>query len=519
MTIAGNTTEDEAGTLNRPAWRSYPRPLGMLWTTCSLLWLSVTLKHLSYLFNHFAEPFDFGVFYQAATLLARGHWDPYISIWGITYYPNWGLPFAANHMELLMWPVALVIRAFPSGFALLVTEALFLASTQFLISHWTTKLLWPSLRTNFRRAVFIGSIILFIYANAWWLAATSFSFHFQPIAVFLLVLTAYLYYYNKRRLSFLVALFICLSGVTQALYLIGLGLGLWLQNRRRNRSALIFAAFGLVTYAIAAIMNLNQGTPFAELYGYLGGSTPIQALRAVVRNPLPLIHQIRSNFPQGLALLFPAGTLGILDWLAGPVVLLALLPEWLAGTNQFLTELAAFQTIAVQAFLPIGMAFLFLRILASKKAPLVYGWLFAFSMAVLVAVHMLPQDFRGAYAIDNYVPQQAAVQLSKVLARITPNSEVIAPDGIIGRFSGRRYVYPIIAPSLLTFPLWSSPTYIILPKDFTGFEGVPGSYYSQLAAHLEAEHRPGWHVVMSNSSLTVFVVQTNRTGSYTDLGS
>ena len=512
---AASRTTSRAGGFDQ----HYPRAVTTLWAGCSLVWLYVALRHLSFLFNHFAEPFDFGVFYQAATLLAHGHWNPYISIWGITYYPNWGLPFIANHMEILMWPLALVIRAFPSGFALLVIEALSLASTQFLISHWITKLIWPSLLTNFRRTAFIASIILFIYANAWWLAATSFSFHFQPIAVFLLILTAYLYYYDKHLLSFIAAFLVCLSGVTQALYLVGLGLGLWLHNRNKNRSALVFILSGLMTYAIATSINLNQGTPFVELYGYLGGTTPIQALRAVVRNPLPLLNQIRSNFSLGLALLFPGGVLGILDWLAGPVVLLALIPEWLAGTNQFLTELAAFQTIAVQAFLPIGMAFLFLRILASKTRSRLVAWLLAFTMTVLVAVHMLPQNFRGAYAIDNYVPQQAAIQLSSVFDSLTPNSEVIAPDGIVGRFSGRRYVYPIIAPSLLKFPLWSSTTYIILPKDFTGFEGVPGSYYSQLAAHLKAEHRPGWHVFMSTSSLTVFVIETHRMGSYIDLSS
>ena len=519
MTSSDAITESKPRGKDRLARSSYPRIMLMTWGLCSLAWLSIALDHLSHLFDHFAETFDFGVFFQAATLLARGQWNPYISIWGITNYPKWGIPFIANHMELLMWPLSLVIRLFPSGFALLVIEAIFLTLTQLLVCHWISKVVWPHLTNLASRALFIGSLVLFVYGNAWWLAATSFSFHLEPISTFLLLLTAYLYYYDRRLLSFIAALLLCLSGVTQALYLVGLGLGLWLLDRRGNRSALLFPLFGVSTYVVAATLNLNAGTPFAELYGYLGGGTPVQALQAILHNPVPLLHQVRKNLGPASELLIAGGPLGIIDWLAGLVVLLIMVPEWFAGTNIFLTQLAAFQTIAIQPFLPLGSAFLYVRVRTAARSLLFRGWLVVFVATVLAACYTLPQAVRGAFAVDNYVPRTAAVQLSRVIDRISPDSEVIVPDGIAGRFAGRRYVYPIIAPSLLKFPVWASPTYIVLPKDFTGFEGVPGSYYASLAAHLEAEHRPGWHVWISNPAITVFVVESNHMGRYIDLSS
>lgn len=63
------------------------------------------------------------------------------------------------------------------------------------------------------------------------------------------------------------------------------------------------------------------------------------------------------------------------------------------------------------------------------------------------------------------------MQLQRVMGEIPPSAEVIASQGVIGRFAGRRYVYPVLSANQV-FPIRATTVIFVLAPD-EGIELAP----------------------------------------------
>ena len=84
-------------------------------------------------------------FSQAWQQIGSGHLSPYETTFP-WYYPHYGYPFYQSHLELMMWPLALLHAAGASAFSLLVVQDLVLAGSGLVALRWGLELLdrhWP----------------------------------------------------------------------------------------------------------------------------------------------------------------------------------------------------------------------------------------------------------------------------------------------------------------------------------------------------------------------------------------
>ncbi|MHB8438111.1 MAG: DUF2079 domain-containing protein [Acidimicrobiales bacterium] len=495
--------------------------MATLWVIASITSFAVMLIHMTAMFDHFEETFDFAVFFQAGHQIANGDLNPYstVTLWN---YPHFGIPFVSSHFELLMWPISILLALFPSGYVLLVVGALGVAATQLLVAVWASRIVLERSDSPTALVALGLGITIFDFLNPWWYWAAFYSWHLELISLPLVVTAAYAYFYGHRRWAFALAALVAISGAVQASYLIGLSLGLFLLDHRRNRSALWIGLMGVVVFVFASAANLNVTSAFAVNYGYLAepGATASfgSVALGVIRHPSAAIHMLVHRVPNVVALCRSAGLAGLLNPLGLCTAVVVLVGPWLAQTTTFLQPFASFQTVALQPFLVVGAALTTGAVLrVRKRHAIVAGWMAILVLCAILSVLWSKENMAGAFTFNTVVNDKTAVELTTVLDRIPVQAEVVAPNGEVGRFAGRRYVYPILGTAYLAFPVWEPTTYVVIPPNREGFEGVPPAFYQALTSRLERAGPPGLRVVYATRELVVFRYTTGHLGGTLDL--
>ena len=97
------------------------------------------------------------------------------------------------------------------------------------------------------------------------------------------------------------------------------------------------------------------------------------------------------------------------------------------------------------------------------------------------------------------VDASAAAVLRETLPNIPSDAEIIASQGVIGRFANRRFVYPFLAAPQ-SFPVRSGTVvFIVAPSQ--GIESVPASLARQTIDRLV--RRPGVTVLARRGGVAV----------------
>jgi len=408
---------------------------------------AVMLAWSTLLWSRFALTYDYAVYHQAAWLIARGHLDPADTVLR--------LPFWKNNLELAMWPLALLAAPVLHGPALLWIQDVALVGAEAVAWRWMCE---GTLRLEGRSGHvlrLVGLTLLVLDPWVWW--ATSFDFHMELIALPFAVLTMRDLAHGRPRMWVWVPL-VAACGDAEATWLAGIGLGgLTLRGRRWVGLALVAVGAGWVLFSTA--VHGDSGGSLTGAYGYLapGHVTPnVSAAHLAVRiaeHPARVIRALWAQRVDIWANLAPVGVVG----LAAPLTAGLALPVLLA--NELTRGFAAptFQGVALYVALPIGTVLVLTRIVRRRRRLGGVAAVLVLANVLAWAVVWLPQT-PGTWL---RVSPAASATLRRALHRIPPSAEVVASQGVVGRFSSRRFVYPILNPGV-SIPLSTATTWWIV---------------------------------------------------------
>ena len=404
------------------------------------------------LYSRFALTADFAFNHQAWFLIAHGNLNPSVNLETHSFW--------RTHSEFVMWPLALLYWIWPHGVTMLWAQDLAIVGAEALAFTWLCEL--AGRRRQGTEAAWLASvgIVLFV-ANPWIWWTISFDFHTETIATLFAVLLVRDFTKGRRRAwAWVVLLLAC--GDVAATYLVGIGLGGVLASRRLRACGAVLTSIGLAAIFLITLVHSNVGSGHGlQVYGYLapgsaGGSPPSTAalVKGAVSHPLTVLRVLWVKRTDLWADLAPSGFLGLSFPLVLPLALVILLANTLYPSVNFIQP--SFQTVAVYILLPVG-------------AVAVLGWLArrCRRMTLLLASIVAAQALGWAAVWGPRTPGQwlrvpgaTATTLASIDARIPASAEVIASEGIMGRFSGRIRIAPL--PWRRVLPLGHGETWFVI---------------------------------------------------------
>jgi uncharacterized membrane protein len=254
---------------------------------------------------------DLGLFYQTHWLIAHGL-PPLNTVMG--------MHALADHMELLDWPVALLVRVFDGAATLLFVQAVALASAVFPL-FWMGRRVLESSRAGF--------------ALAWaWLLAPDmhlglmFDYNPTQLGAAALVWTAWALTCRGIGPALIAALLACLTKENTCLYVAVAAAVLGLRVApRRNAIAVMLLSLALFALEMGVVFPRFREGGFRHWEYEDLGETPGESAASVVTRP-DLPATLLVNHPQKRrSLLLPLTATGYIG-LADPLSVVLQVPNW-----------------------------------------------------------------------------------------------------------------------------------------------------------------------------------------------
>jgi hypothetical protein len=476
-----------------------------------------------HLWTRFDLSSDMATFSQAWQQIGSGHLSPYETTFP-WYYPHYGYPFYQSHLELMMWPLALLHAAGASAFSLLVVQDLVLAGSGLVALRWGLELLdrhWPAAH---RGAAWIGAgLIVLLVIDPWTYWTASFDFHLQPIGTFFALLAGRdIWLGRKRAWVWVVAVLMC--GDVAATYLVALGLAALVTSPRTRRNGLVLVIVGIAWLGVVGLVHSGKGSSLSAGYGYLTGHTignglggvaaVVAALLVHPSEPLRILWQRMSNMYQYVA---GAGALGIASPLGLAAVLVVLVPNALNQPGIYVSHVGGFQNFFVAMFVAVGSVQLVTWLAHRMRFGL---WLSgaiaacALILAVVTSVQVTTGDPIGIRQQFPAVNTSTAHELSEVASQIPAQAEVIVSGPVAGRFGARRWVYFFFSDSTgQVVPVFGSTVYVVVvplkgtePAAWVASSMAAAAFLRSLGAHQIADKEGvvafAWHRPRTTGMLT-----------------
>jgi len=470
-----------------------------------LLFRSVELYH------RFALTSDFALFFQAWHLIAAGHLDPTGTIYRQA-------PFLTNHFELIVYPLALLSLVFPSGLTLLVVQDLACVAAELVAFWWLLDLVderWPAAAKG-RGALAAGSLVV-LAIDPWIVWANAFDFHLEAFATLFALLAARSFWHRRTTAWVWVALTLC-CGTVESIVLIGLGATLALLRRDLRWPGLAVVGAGIAWLGSLNALGYDAGSQLNSQYAYLTNpallSSPRRAAGTHVSLPSVLLGALRHPRTVGRFLgdrrlelwrfLAGSGFLGLFTWVGLPISLVLLIPGALNYSPYVLNPQSSFQVLPVLLFVPVGtvvaLCWLANRHPRWRAVGAALG-VAALIQVVALSVVWLPR----AQPFFSRVDPQTAQVLSSVLARTPSTDEVVASNGVVGRFAARPWIYSYLGTRPGQSMTVGSRTVEFVFAPSQGIETACPAQYSTDEAISYVEHRLGGRLVRASAGIDVLV--------------
>jgi hypothetical protein len=434
-------------------------PQRALWITGVILLLGQLIAMCTWstiLWSRFSLTSDYAQYHQAWWLISHGDLDPISNFFAI------GSPFWQNNFELFMWPLALTGVLFSHGPTLLFLQDISLFGAEATAWAWIMEAASSISAKKFALLLGITGLVLLL-ANPWAWVSISFDFHMELISILFITLAAWDLCHQRAR-GWVWVFLALLCGDQSAAWVVGLGAGLVLTNPRKWPTGAKVITVGISYLFISALVHGDLGGNPVGLYGYLanGHAKSLgQLLETLFFHPTRLVGALWSHRLNTFANLAPGGLIGILDPIALGVGLVGLGSVDLTRGNIFSQPL--FQNVELYVLVPLG-SILVLCWLWRKAPRLSVGISSVLAANAIVWSLVFLPTWPATWL---RVSTPTASRLSKIQKEIPPHSEVIASQGIIGRFTDRRFAFSLVAPRE-RIPIESRDTWwIITPHQGT----------------------------------------------------
>jgi uncharacterized membrane protein len=476
------------------------RPLWWVGVVAFLAQLGVLIAYSALLYSRFDLTRDFAVFHQAWLLIAHGTLSPFNSVDGF--------PFWRNHFELAMWPLALLYWVSPHPFDLLVVQDVALAGAGLVAYRFgldvATRRMYRTGRggaPGLPAVPLAVGLLLVLLLDPWLWQAASFDFHFQALAALFTVLSARDLYNGKLWRALLFALLTLLNGDVAGTYVIGLGLTGLVAARATRRAGVAMVVMGAAWVAIISALGANLGSSFASGYAYLvepGQKVTLWSIgEGLVRHPSRAFHVLDTRWRTILKNLVPVGLIGVLS----PYALGVSFVVFLAGVLQSSAGYIApgYQNVVVYFLVPVGTVMVLDWVAGTRRVRTSSIGAAALGVALLATslgygisqLRLIP----GSWLL---VTPGAVAALDHAASVVPGDAEVVASQGVMGRFGGRRYVYQVVY-DVESYPLRAKEVVFVLAAG-EGIEQVTPPF---ARADVAAARRLGASVVASGGGVTV----------------
>lgn len=458
-----------------------------------------------HLWSRFDLTDDMAAYAQAWHQIATGHLDPYLTVFPY-HYPHYGYPFLQSHLELAMWPLALLYWAWPHAVDLLLVQDAALAGAGLVAYRWGLEHVerhWDERRTVLLPAAVLLAVLLI---SPWTYWAASFDFHLETVAAFFLMLAGRDLWAGSRR-AWAWAGVVLLCGDVAATYLVALGLAAVVSGPRLRARGGVLMAAGLAWLGLVGLLHSGKGSSLAAGYGYLAHHSVAPGLAGVaaivagaLTHPGTVRHVLAQRFDDLFKYVAGAGTAGAASPIGAALVVLVLLPAALNANPGFLAT-GAFQ--ALVAVLGVAVGTVALMSWLRRRRWRWIGSLLALAVgigAVTQVAVVSAQRLPGASRTFARVSPAAARELAAVLRQVPARDEAIVSQGVIGRFGTRRLVYPILVDGQ-RFPLHGRTVAVVLvPRQ--GIEPIPPRATEAAVAEL---HRLGARQIADGHGVSAFL--------------
>jgi hypothetical protein len=456
------------------------------------------------LYHRFALTFDFSIYHQAWFLIAHGNFDPYDTVSRLQFW--------RNDSEFALWFLAPLYWVWPHDVLLLWLQDLGIVGAEAIAFGWLCELA-QRYRPGKDAAWLAGTGLALFVANPWIWWAASFDYHEESIAIpFAVLLARDLAHGRRRAWAWVAPLLAC--GAPTATYVAGLGLGAVLASRRSRVPGALMVGVGVGYSLLIVLVHGDKGVPIAHIYGYLavgaaGGAhvklTFGELVKGVAVHPFGVVKTLWAKRADLWASAAPAGVLGVCFAAAAPLTALVLATNALVPGFRFAEPI--FQYLPVYVLVPVGtVAVLGWGARRHRRAALLLSCLLVvqtLGWAVVWGPRTAGQWLR--------VPGSSAATLAGIEARIPASAEVIASQGVIGRFSSRVNVRSLTSGQI---PLADGETWFIIapmigieiqsPASAMAFIGdLAGPLHATLVSHANGVWAFRWDAPLGAHTVTV----------------
>jgi len=431
------------------------------------------------LYQRYALTWDFATYNQPWFLIAHGDLSPYSTVSR--------LPFWQNDAEFMPWVLAPLYWIGRSDVLLPWLQDVSIAGAEAIAFTWLCEL--AKRHCNERDAAWLAGFgLLLLVTNPWLWWTVSFDVHEEALVIFFTAYLAWDVSRGKRR-AWVWVLPVLLGGAPSATYVIGIGIGAVLARRRIRGMGAAIAAVGVVYSLLLVATHADAGVPLARHYGYLATGAAIvpagfglsDLVKGIASHPFGIIATLWDKRSDMIANLAPGGVLGIGSLMFLPLMLVVLLANGLSVGYRFSEPL--FQSLPIYVLLPVGTTAVVAWLLRRHRRT-------SFALAGIIAAQAL--GWAVVWGLQTPVqwlriPAAEAATLASIEATVPASAEVVASQGVMGRFSSRMNIYGLSQPNT-TVPVADGTWFVITPT--TGIEtlnpGASMSLIGELAGPLHA---------------------------------